>query len=65
MNGSFAPEAAGRKPLDKTSDIPGQAVLDGEVVVIKDGRTNFSELQAELALAARTGWSSTPSTFCT
>jgi bifunctional non-homologous end joining protein LigD len=30
-------------------DIPGQAILDGEVVVIKDGRTNFSELQAELA----------------
>src|SRR5260370_36042152 len=29
-------------------DIPGQAILDGEVVVIKDGRTNFSELQAEL-----------------
>ena len=30
-------------------DIPGQAILDGEVTVIKDGRTNFSELQAELA----------------
>jgi bifunctional non-homologous end joining protein LigD len=30
-------------------DLPGQAVIDGEVVVIKDGRTNFSELQAELA----------------
>jgi bifunctional non-homologous end joining protein LigD len=30
-------------------DIPGQAILDGEVVVVKDGRTNFSELQAELA----------------
>lgn len=30
-------------------DIPGQAILDGEVAVIKDGRTNFSELQAELA----------------
>jgi bifunctional non-homologous end joining protein LigD len=30
-------------------DISGQAILDGEVVVIKDGRTNFSELQAELA----------------
>jgi bifunctional non-homologous end joining protein LigD len=25
------------------------AIFDGEVVVIKDGRTNFSELQAELA----------------
>ena len=30
-------------------DVPGQAILDGEVVVIHDGRTNFSELQAELA----------------
>jgi bifunctional non-homologous end joining protein LigD len=25
-------------------DIPGQAIIDGEVVVVKDGRTNFSEL---------------------
>jgi bifunctional non-homologous end joining protein LigD len=32
-----------------TLDIPGQAILDGEVVVIHEGRTNFSELQAELA----------------
>jgi bifunctional non-homologous end joining protein LigD len=30
-------------------DIPGQAIIDGEVVVVKDGRTNFSELQSELA----------------
>jgi bifunctional non-homologous end joining protein LigD len=30
-------------------DISGQAIIDGEVVVIHDGRTNFSELQAELA----------------
>jgi len=30
-------------------DIPGQAILDGEVVVIHEGRTNFSELQADLA----------------
>lgn len=30
-------------------DIPGRAIVDGEAVVIKDGRTNFSELQAELA----------------
>jgi bifunctional non-homologous end joining protein LigD len=30
-------------------EIPGQAILDGEVVVIHEGRTNFSELQAELA----------------
>jgi bifunctional non-homologous end joining protein LigD len=30
-------------------NIPGQAIFDGEVVVIHDDRTNFSELQAELA----------------
>jgi bifunctional non-homologous end joining protein LigD len=30
-------------------DIPGQAIIDGEVVVIHEGRTNFSELRAELA----------------
>jgi bifunctional non-homologous end joining protein LigD len=30
-------------------DIPGQAILDGEVVVIHEGRTNFSELQSKLA----------------
>jgi bifunctional non-homologous end joining protein LigD len=30
-------------------DIPGQAIIDGEVVVIHEGRTNFSELQAEIA----------------
>ena len=30
-------------------DLPGQAILDGEVVVIHEGRTNFSELQSELA----------------
>jgi bifunctional non-homologous end joining protein LigD len=30
-------------------DIPGQAIIDGEVVVIHEGRTNFSVLQAELA----------------
>ncbi|WJR78777.1 non-homologous end-joining DNA ligase [Bradyrhizobium sp. NP1] len=30
-------------------DIPGRAIIDGEVVVVRDGRTNFSELQAELA----------------
>jgi bifunctional non-homologous end joining protein LigD len=29
--------------------IPGQAIIDGEVVVVEDGRTNFSALQAELA----------------
>jgi bifunctional non-homologous end joining protein LigD len=30
-------------------DIPVQAIIDGEVVVVHEGRTNFSELQAELA----------------
>src|SRR6185436_8544439 len=30
-------------------DIPGEAIIDGEVVVIHEDRTNFSELQAELA----------------
>ncbi|WP_349520725.1 hypothetical protein [Bradyrhizobium canariense] len=29
-------------------DIEGQAIVDGEVVVIHEGRTNFSELQADL-----------------
>ncbi|KYH01769.1 non-homologous end-joining DNA ligase [Bradyrhizobium sp. DOA1] len=30
-------------------DIEGQAIVDGEVVVIHEDRTNFSELQADLA----------------
>jgi len=30
-------------------DVPGEAIIDGEVVVTHEGRTNFSELQAELA----------------
>jgi bifunctional non-homologous end joining protein LigD len=30
-------------------DMPSQAIIDGEVVVVHEGRTNFSELQAELA----------------
>jgi bifunctional non-homologous end joining protein LigD len=30
-------------------DIPGQAIIDGEAVVVHEGRTNFSELQADLA----------------
>jgi bifunctional non-homologous end joining protein LigD len=34
--------------------IPGEAIIDGEVVVVHEGRTNFSELQAELA-AGRQG----------
>ena len=35
-------------------DVPGEAIIDGEVVVVHEGRTNFSELQAELA-AGRQG----------
>ncbi|WP_050421453.1 non-homologous end-joining DNA ligase [Bradyrhizobium tropiciagri] len=35
--------------IAKAFDIPGQAIVDGEVVVVHEGRTNFSELQAELA----------------
>jgi bifunctional non-homologous end joining protein LigD len=34
--------------------IPGEAIFDGEVMVIHEGRANFSELQAELA-AGRQG----------
>jgi bifunctional non-homologous end joining protein LigD len=30
-------------------DIEGEAIIDGEVVVVHGGRTNFSELQADLA----------------
>jgi bifunctional non-homologous end joining protein LigD len=30
-------------------DIPDQGIIDGEVVVVHEGRTNFSELQADLA----------------
>jgi bifunctional non-homologous end joining protein LigD len=35
-------------------EMPGQAIVDGEVVVVHKGRANFSELQAELA-AGRQG----------
>ena len=34
--------------------VSGEAIIDGEVVVVHEGRTNFSELQAELA-AGRQG----------
>src|ERR1700723_1659241 len=30
-------------------DIPGQAIIDGEIVVVHGGPTNFSQLQAGLA----------------
>ena len=36
------------------SAIEGEVIIDGEVVVVHEGRTNFSELQAELA-AGRQG----------
>ncbi|TWC05047.1 bifunctional non-homologous end joining protein LigD [Bradyrhizobium macuxiense] len=35
--------------IAKAFGIPGQAIIDGEIVVVHEGRTNFSELQAELA----------------
>jgi bifunctional non-homologous end joining protein LigD len=40
--------------IAKAFSIPRQAIVDGEAVVIEDGRTNFSELQAALA-AGRQG----------
>jgi bifunctional non-homologous end joining protein LigD len=44
-------------------DIPDTAIFDGEVVVIKDARTNFSELQAELVPVSKKISSNTRSTF--
>ncbi len=35
--------------IARALDIPGQAIIDGELVVVHEGRTNFSELQGELA----------------
>ena len=35
--------------------IPGEAIIDGQVVVVHEGRTNFSELQAELAAGRQAG----------
>ncbi|WP_207382330.1 non-homologous end-joining DNA ligase [Nitrobacter sp. Nb-311A] len=40
--------------IAKALDIPGQAIFDGEAVVIEESRTNFSELQSALA-AGRQG----------
>jgi hypothetical protein len=42
-------------------DVAGQAIIDGEVVVVHDGRTNFSELQADSPRAIGIGRSITPS----
>jgi hypothetical protein len=39
--------------IARAFDIPVErAIFDGEVVVVKDGRTNFPEFQAQAALAA-------------
>ncbi|MGY4424123.1 bifunctional non-homologous end joining protein LigD [Bradyrhizobium sp. JR6.1] len=35
--------------IAKAFEIPDQAIIDGEVVVVHEGRTNFGELQADLA----------------
>ena len=43
----------------------GRVIVDGEAVVIEDGRTNFSELQAALAGGKQGGSSTTPSTCST
>ena len=40
--------------IARALDVPGQAIIDGEIVVIHEGRTNFSELQAELAAGKQT-----------
>jgi ATP-dependent DNA ligase len=49
--------------IAESFDIPVErAVFDGEVV-IKDGRTNFSELQLRSPAADRGAWRSMPSTF--
>jgi ATP dependent DNA ligase domain len=45
-------------------DIPGETIIDGEVVVTNEGRTNFSELQAELAAGRQDRLVYSPSTFC-
>ncbi len=34
----------------KEFDLKCQSIFDGEVVVVHEGRSNFSELQADLAL---------------
>jgi len=45
-------------------EIEGQAIVDGEVVVIHEGRTNFSKLQADLGRGDRIDRSSSPSICC-
>jgi bifunctional non-homologous end joining protein LigD len=43
------------KIVDKL-DLDISAILDGEIVVVEDNRTNFSLLQADSLVAARTAW---------
>jgi ATP-dependent DNA ligase len=50
------------KPIVNALDLDISAILDGEIVVVEDSRTNFSLLQADLASGARTAWRSTCST---
>lgn len=45
-------------------DFSGQAIIDGEAVVIHEGRTNFSELRQSWPRASRTRWSIMPLTCC-
>jgi hypothetical protein len=44
-------------------DIPGQAIIDGEVVVVHEGRTISPSSRSNWPRAGRTGLSITPSTF--
>ncbi len=41
--------------------ISGEAIIDGEVVVIHEGRTNFSELRGRTRRGPQGRWSITPS----
>jgi bifunctional non-homologous end joining protein LigD len=41
--------------------LKSQSIVDGEVIVVHEGRTNFSELQADLAKGRQDCTSSTPS----
>jgi ATP-dependent DNA ligase len=52
--------------IAKAFGIPRHSIVDGEAVVIEDGRTNFSKLQAALAASnSRAASSTTPSTCST
>jgi hypothetical protein len=41
--------------------IRGEAIIDGEVVVIHEGRTNFSDSRPSLPPAGKAGWFTMPS----